>query len=232
MSDLARSSEHIISQGLIDPGPLTFAVIFAGGLLTSLSPCSISLLPITVAYLAGFQNNQNPLSRSFNFCSGIVLALIVLGSISGFLGKIYGQVPSFIPTMVALLAVLMGLNLLGIIRLQLPKGPDPNTWKEKVPAPLAPLASGLAFGLAASPCTTPVLAVLISWVAQSGRPLTGVLLLACFGAGQVLPLFIAGTAAATIPNLLALRAVGHWIPTLSGAILLSTGLLSLLARWI
>ena len=30
---------------------------FAGGLLTSLGPCSLSLLPITLAYLAGFQGD-------------------------------------------------------------------------------------------------------------------------------------------------------------------------------
>jgi cytochrome c-type biogenesis protein len=45
-------------------------------------------------------------------------------------------------------------------------------WTSKVPAPLAPVAAGLAFGLAASPCTTPVLAVLLGWIASTGRPLS------------------------------------------------------------
>ena len=232
MSDLARSSEDLISHGLNNPSPLTFILVFSGGVLTSLGPCSISLLPITVAYLAGFQNQQGPILRSFNFSSGIVLALIVLGSISGLLGKIYGQVPSLIPTLVAILAVLMGLNLLGIFQLALPAGPDPDNWTKRVPAPLAPLAAGLAFGLAASPCTTPVLAVLLGWISQSGSPLIGIGLLAFFGFGQILPLLIAGTAAATIPNLLAMRPLGRFIPPLSGTILLTTGLLTLLSRWV
>ena len=85
---------------------------------------------------------------------------MVLGSISGLLGRIYGQVPALIPTLVAVLAVAMGLNLLGVLRIP-PSGPDPEQWRQKVPAPLAPVAAGLAFGLAASPCTTPVLAVLL-----------------------------------------------------------------------
>jgi cytochrome c-type biogenesis protein len=100
-----------------------------------------------------------------------------------------------------------------------------------VPPALAPLAAGLAFGLAASPCTTPVLAVLLAWIAQSGTPLTGALLLTAFAAGQVMPLLLAGTAAAWAPRLLALRSLGQWVPPISGAVLLLTGCLTLLARW-
>ena len=221
-----------MSQGLVHPGPLTLLLVFFGGLLTSLGPCSLSLLPITIAFLAGFKNNQNPLRNSFNFCSGIVLSLVVLGSISGLLGRIYGQTPLLITKSVALLAILMGINLLGVLKLPLPTGPDPKIWQAKVPTPLAPVAAGLAFGLASSPCTTPVLAVLLGWIANSGSPVIGMLLLTSFGLGQVLPLFIAGTAAASVPNLLALRPIGRWIPPISGTILLTAGLLSLLASWI
>ncbi len=200
--------------------------------MTSLGPCSLSLLPITVAFLAGFKNNQSALRSSFNFCFGIVLSLVILGIFSSLLGKIYGQIPLLVPTLVALLAILMGLNLLGILKIPLPEGPDPEIWQKKVPTPLAPISAGLAFGLASSPCTTPVLAVLLGWIAQSGNPLIGVLLLTSFGFGQVLPLFLAGTAAASVPTLLALRPFGQWIPPFSGAVLLITGLLTLMARWI
>jgi len=231
ISDLARSSEQLISHELISPGLLTILIIFFGGLLTSFGPCNLSLLPITIAFLAGFEADQSPLRRSFNFCSGIVLSLVILGSISGFLGKVYGQIPLFLPTLVSILAILMGLNLIGIFKLPLPEGPDPKVWKEKVPAPLAPIAAGLAFGLASSPCTTPVLAVLLGWIAQKGSPLLGLLLLSAFGFGQVFPLFIAGAAAGSIPNFLALRSFATWIPPLSGTILLITGLSTLLARW-
>ena len=37
-------------------------------------------------------------------------------------------------------------------------------------------------------------------------------LLTAFAAGQVLPLLLAGVAAAWLPRLLALRAVGQWVP--------------------
>ena len=231
LSDLAQNSEQLLNQALAQPGPLTLALVFLGGALTSLGPCSLSLLPVTLAYLAGFEDGRAAWQRSLFFCGGIVGALVLLGSLSGLLGRIYGQVPAFVPTLVAVLAVLMGLNLLGLLRIPLPAGPDPNSWRNNVPAPLAPVAAGLAFGLAASPCTTPVLAVLLGWIAQSGQPMVGVLLLSCFGLGQVLPLLVTGTFAAAVPKLLALRPIGRWVPPISGVVLLTSGVLTLLARW-
>lgn len=238
LADWARSAELLLQQSLAHPGPLTLALVFAGGLLTSLGPCSLSLLPVTLAYLAGFGTNRDlplaaaplPWQRSLSFAGGIVSALVLLGAGSAVLGRLYGSLPSQIPLLVAVVAVLMGLNLLGLLRLPLPAGPDPERWRRLVPAPLAPLAAGLAFGLASTPCTTPVLAVLLAWMAQNGRPLVGMLLLTSFGAGQVLPLLLAGTAAASLPSLLRLRRLGQWIPPISGVVLLTTGSLTLLSR--
>lgn len=207
-------------------------LVFVGGALTSLGPCSLSLLPVTLAYLAGFEGQHSPWQRSFLFCSGIVSALVILGGLSGWLGRIYGQVPNALPTIVAVLAVVMGLNLLGLLRLSLPAGPDPQRWSQHVPTPLAPIAAGLAFGLAASPCTTPVLAVLLGWITTSGSPLIGMVLLTSFGFGQVLPLLLAGSAAASVPGLLALRPIGRWVPPISGMVLIGTGALTLLSQWI
>ena len=231
-SDLARHGEQIINNALNDPTPLTLLLVFTGGLLTSLGPCSLSLLPITVAYLAGFKNKQKPLQKTISFCGGIVVSLVILGSLSGFLGKIYGQLPGFFSIFISLLAIVMGLNLLGLLKFSLPSGPDPEIWTSKVPPSFAPVSAGLAFGLASSPCTTPVLAVLLAWVAKQGNPLSGTIFLASFAIGQIVPLFIAGTFAASIPKLLSLRPIGKWVPPISGVILLSVGLISLLSIWI
>ena len=179
LADWARSADVLLQQSLVTPTPFTLAVVFAGGLLTSLGPCSLSLLPVTLAYLAGFEGErQAPWQRSFAFAGGIVGSLVILGLASGLLGRIYGQI----------------------------------------------------LGLAATPCTTPVLAVLLGWMAQSGRPLVGMVLLTAFGAGQVMPLLLAGTAAASLPKLLSLRALGQWVPPISGVVLVTTGVLTLVAN--
>ena len=229
---MTRHGEQLINNGLNNPTPLAILMVFIGGLLTSFGPCSLSLLPITVAYLAGFKNNQNPLQKTTSFCSGIVISLVVLGSLSGFLGKIYGQLPDFFSIFISFLAILMGLNLLGIFKFSLPSGPDPEIWTNQVPAALAPISAGFAFGLASSPCTTPVLAVLLAWVVKQGNPLSGTIFLGSFAIGQVVPLFVAGTFASSIPKLLSFRPLGKWVPPISGVILLTIGLMSLLSIWI
>ena len=232
LGEWIRGSEDLLRGSLVHPGPTTLALVFLAGLLTSLGPCSLSLLPVTLAYLAGFGGErQPPWTRSVIFAAGIVVALVSLGLVSGLMGRLYGRVPDQIPLLVGVLAVLMGLNLLGLLRIPLPAGPDPERWRSRVPAPLAPLAAGLAFGLAATPCTTPVLAVLLAWMAQSGSPVLGAMMLTCFGAGQVMPLLLAGTAAASLPGLLGLRRIGQWVPPISGAVLLATGSLSLISQW-
>jgi Cytochrome c biogenesis protein len=141
LADWARSSEALLQHSLASPTPTTVGVVFAGGLLTSLGPCSLSLLPVTLAYLAGFggtpgvKPSQAPWQRSLSFAAGIVASLVLLGLVSGLLGRIYGQIPGLIPTVVAVLALLMGLNLLGLLKLPLPAGPDPEIWRRRVPAP-------------------------------------------------------------------------------------------------
>jgi len=238
LAALARWSEGLLQQGLDHPGPSTLLLVFTAGLLTSLGPCNLSLLPVSLAYLAGFGGDGQPSrataaapwQRSLGFCGGVVGALVLLGSASALLGRLYGRTPAALNVAVAVLALLMGLNLLGLLPLRLPAGPDPDRWRQRVPAALGPIAAGLAFGLAASPCTTPVLAVLLAWIGRSGSAALGMLLLACFGAGQVLPLLLAGSLAAALPVLLALRPLSRWIPSLSGALLVALGGLSLVAQ--
>ena len=156
-----------MQNGLNNPGPFTIFLVFSAGLLTSLGPCSLSLLPITIAYIGGTEKNKFKL---ISFSGGVVFSLVSLGALSGFLGKIYGQIPSYYTSFVALIAIIMGLNLLGILKFQLPNGPNLKIIEDKIPSPLAPFAIGTTFGLASSPCITPVLATLLAWVSQAKSP--------------------------------------------------------------
>jgi len=218
-----------MEQGLNHPGPFTIFLIFTAGLLTSLGPCSLSLLPITIAYVGGTKNKKYKL---ISFSAGIITSLITLGALSGFLGKIYGQLPSYFTSCVALIAIIMGLNLLGILKFQLPNGPDLDSLEDKVPSFLAPLVIGIAFGLASSPCITPVLASLLAWVSQAKSPTISVIFLFFFGLGQVAPLIIAGATTENLKHFLEIRKYSQLVPTLSGIFLVSLGVINLLSKWV
>ena len=220
-----------MQQAVSNPNPITFLLIFTAGFLTSLGPCSLSLLPITIAYIGG-SNNKNNEIKILSFCSGVILSLILLGALSGFLGKIYGQVPHIFTTSISIFAILMGLNLLGIIKFQLPNSPNFKFIEEKVPRFLSPLVAGVAFGLASSPCITPVLATLLAWVSQTKNPILSIIFLFFFGLGQVMPLIIAGIATDNLRKLLELRQFSQIIPSLSGFILITLGILNIISNWI
>tara|TARA_Y100001970_G_scaffold196569_1_gene239045 strand:- start:24184 stop:24846 length:663 start_codon:yes stop_codon:yes gene_type:complete len=220
-----------MQQGVNHPGPFTVLLIFSAGLLTSLGPCSLSLLPITVAYIGGSDNKNNKF-KTVSFCSGIISSLVFLGAISGILGKIYGQLPVFFTTSISIFAILMGLNLLGLIKFRLPNSPNFDFIKEKVPSFLAPFITGAAFGLASSPCITPVLATLLAWVSQAKNPLISILFLFFFGLGQVTPLIVVGLTTENLKKLLEFRKYSQIIPTLSGIVLVTLGTLNIISKWI
>ena len=221
-----------MEQGVSNPSPLTIILIFCAGLLTSLGPCSLSLLPITVAYIGGTNNKKSNNLKIFGFCGGVVLSLVFLGAISGFLGRIYGQLPDFFNIFISIFAIAMGLNLLGVLKFQLPNAPSLNFLEEKLPPFLAPLITGTTFGLASSPCITPVLATLLAWVSQSRNPLISIIFLFFFGLGQVTPLIIVGITTESMRKLLELRKYSQVIPFLSGFVLLSLGVLNIISNWI
>ena len=218
-----------MQNSLNNPGPFTIFLVFSAGLLTSLGPCSLSLLPVTIAYIGGTEKNKFKL---ISFAGGVVFSLVALGAASGFLGKIYGQIPSYYSSVVAFIAIIMGLNLLGILKLQLPNGPDLKIIEDHIPSFLAPFAIGTTFGLASSPCITPVLASLLAWVSQAKNPTISIIFLFFFGLGQVSPLIVAGATTENLKNFLELRKFSQIIPTLSGIFLVSLGLLNLFSNWI
>jgi len=220
-----------MEQGVSHPNPLTIILIFSAGLLTSLGPCSLSLLPITIAYIGGTNNKNNNL-KILSFCGGVVISLVFLGAISGLLGRIYGQLPDFFNIFISIFAIAMGLNLLGVLKFQFPNIPSFNFLEKNLPPFLAPLLTGATFGLASSPCITPVLATLLAWVSQTKNPLISIIFLFFFGLGQVTPLIIVGITTESMRKLLEFRKYSQVIPFFSGIFLLSLGILNIISNWI
>lgn len=231
--ELQQFADTLVATQLTHLTWVSIGVIFAAGLLTSLTPCMLSMLPITIGYIGGYET-QSRLSAAVQstwFSLGLATTLAALGILAALLGQVYGQVGVGLPIIVSIVAILMGLNLLEALPIQLPSWGGLDWISKDLPKGVRSYLIGLTFGVVASPCSTPVLATLLFWVAQTKDLILGAALLLSYTAGYVAPLILAGTFTASIKKLLELRQWSGWINPVSGVLLVGFGLFSLLSRF-
>ncbi|MDW7739397.1 MAG: cytochrome c biogenesis protein CcdA [Bacillota bacterium] len=206
---------------------LAVILIFAGGVVTSISPCILSMVPLLVSYISGY--GEGTRSRGFSlslfFVVGMAITFAILGFIAASLGSVFGQIGEVWYYILAAVAIIMGLQLLGVLTLDLPGF-------KKIPLKKAGLGGslimGLLFGLVASPCATPVLAVIITYAAMQGEPLYGSGLLFIYGLGHGIPLLLAGTFTGLARNLPKINRYTQYLSYASGVILIVLGLVLLI----
>ena len=230
--ELAQLSNQLVQTQLTHISWVSIAVILMAGLLTSLTPCMLSMLPITIGYIGGYEteNRGQAALQSMWFSLGLATTLAGLGILASFVGQVYGQIGLGLPIIVSVIAILMGLNLLEALPLQLPAFDTIEWIPKQIPHSLKSYLLGLTFGLVASPCSTPVLATLLAWVSTTGDIVLGGVLLLAYAVGYVAPLVLAGTFTATLKKLLELRRWSSWITPTSGVLLVGFGVFSLLFR--
>ena len=95
--------------------------------------------------------------------------------------------------------MLMGLNLVNVLPVSFP---SLNVDVRDLPVPpvVTAYAAGLTFALAASPCSTPILAAILAFAATQNSPLLGASLLFTYSAGYIAPVIVAATATVRAPK--------------------------------
>ena len=232
--EVSQYANDLVAQQLTGISLLSLGIVWLAGLLTSLTPCMLSMLPIMVGYMGGYEakDRVQSISQAAWFALGLATMLAGLGLLAGVVGRVYGQIGIGLPIIVSVLAILMGLNLLEALPLPLPSSGDWDFLNRGMPLFAKSYLLGLAFGLVASPCSTPVLATLLAWISTTGDPVLGAALLLAYTVGYVFPLVLAGSFTATIKRLLELRRWSGWITPASGILLVGFGVFSLLIRFV
>lgn len=204
---------------------ILFGAAFLGGLISSISPCSLSMLPLIIGYVGGY-SKENPLKTLlqmiiFVIGSGIVFA--VIGGICAFTGKLFVGSPYF-TLIVASIILIMGLKILDVIDFELPviiKEIPQNNFNNEI---LYPLLLGAVFALIGTPCSTPILASIMGFASISAKVSQAVIMLFLFSIGQGLILIIAGFLTSKLKTGKNVYKVSEGILKFSGALLVLVAL--------
>ena len=179
---------------------------FLWGILSILlSPCHLASIPLIIGFIS--QQEQLTTRKAFRislaFALGIFSTIALIGVVTSLLGRMLGDIGRWSNYLVAGIFVLVGLYLLGIIKLDLPGAANAKTRGKGV---WAGFLLGLIFGLALGPCTfaymAPILAIVLA--KSSSSLIYGIPLLMAYGLGHCAVIVFAGTFTRVIENYL------HW----------------------
>ncbi len=210
MLDLVNGMEAYLGASI----PLAIGAAFAGGVLASLTPCVYPMIPIVSTYVGsktlGEKTRFKSFSLSLSYVVGMALVYAGLGVIAAVTGSFFGEI-STNPTayfVVANLIIFLGLNILEVI--PMPTIPAFNLGGTERKGMLGALLVGAASGLVASPCTAPVMGVLLTYVGTQKNVFLGAGLLFTFSLGMGILLVLAGTFSGLLASL---PKSGKWMVT-------------------
>ena len=195
------------------PAMALAAALGWGVLSILLSPCHLASIPLIVGFIGqqGRITMRHAFGTAFLFALGILVTIAVIGVITAAAGRMLGDVGCYANYFVALIFFMVGLHLLGAIRLPLPGAAQPSLKKKGM---LAAFVLGLVFGIALGPCSfaylAPMLAVTFR-LSATNLPY-GILLLLCYGVGHCAVIVLAGTFTEVVQHYL------DWNETSKGAV--------------
>ncbi len=203
----------------------TFGILLIAGLLTAATPCVYPLIPITVSIFGASkaESRGRAFGLSATYVLGICATYSALGLFAALTGRAFGSALSspIVITVLALFLVVLAASMFGAFELQLPSGLQQRLVTIKGAGFLPALGMGLVAGFIAAPCTGPVLAGVLAFVAKTGSAVLGFWMLFAYAFGLGIPFLILGSTGARLPR------GGAWmegVKTVLGIALLATGI--------
>ena len=180
-----RYQEWFAQQDTTNPLVLV-PLAFFGGLIASVSPCILAVLPINLSYIGtrNITSSKDAFIKAGLFVLGNVIILSLFGLVSSFAGAVMVEYRGHINVAVGAIILVMGLGLLGFIKIPLPEiNVDGSNF--------GPFGVGLTYALVSSPCASPVLFAVLAASAASGSQVLSVLTMVSYALGYTIIIFLA-----------------------------------------
>ncbi len=218
-SVLQRLSESIAESGWLSP-----VIALAAGLITSITPCALSQIPLVLGYVGKEASPGKAFRLSLVYALGTAVTFTAFGIAAALLGNLIGNASWWWYLILGILMILMALQMWGIVNI------IPSTYLSAINRRrgyLGALAAGVLGGIFSSPCSTPVLVALLSIASADGEVIKGGMLLLLYSIGCTALAVVLGSSPSLIRKLgqkESFRAVSKALNILLGIIVLAIGL--------
>lgn len=175
--EILRTLGNIISEG----SGLAPVIALAAGVITALTPCSLSQLPLVLAYVGGEASPKRAFRLSAVYSAGLAITFTALGIAAALMGHLIGNAGKIWYLILGVLMILMSLQITGIFNI------IPSTFLSAMNRKrgyAGALIAGILGGVFSSPCSTPVIIVLLSLIAAEGTLIKGALYMLLYALGS------------------------------------------------
>lgn len=172
-------------------------IAFLAGIGTSFTPCMYPMIPITMGILQAQASSSvwSNFILALSYVLGLAMVYASLGYVAATSAIIFGKWaanPWFILFAVFIFLYLAG-SMFGFYEIYLPSFLTKHREVSRGRSFMRSFLLGALSGTVASPCLTPPLAILLTFVAKRGNPLLGFMVLFAFALGMGLLLLLVGT---------------------------------------
>lgn len=204
--------------------PMVLLLSLLAGVVTSVCPCNLSMVPILLGYLGarGEMGGARGFRLSLAFVGGTAITYVAMGMVAGLVGGLFGVGRQALQVGAALVCVAAGLTMLEVFTLP---GLSLGRWLPDAGKArgLGAVTLGAAAAVAGSQCATPVLLVIVTYTLAQGKVLAGALLLLAYTFGRGVPFLVLGTATGAVKAAPWLAKHSAAVQKAAGVVLIVTG---------
>src|SRR5690625_581484 len=173
-------------------------IAFGAGFLSFISPCVLPLYPAFLSYITGMSVNEisdeskklnkNSLIHTIFFLLGFSSVFVMLGFSTSLIAEFLIKHQNLIRQIGAILIVFFGLVIVGVLNFEFLMKDRKITFKNRHAGFFGSLVIGLACSVGWTPCTGPILVIVLSLAAT--HPNLGMAMMISYALGFSIPFFL------------------------------------------
>lgn len=206
---------------------MSYIIAFLEGLITFISPCLLPMLPIYITYFAGGgeRSTMKTITRAFGFVLGFTAVFVSMGALASTVGTFLVKYKTAVNIVSGLIVIFLGLNFIGIFKLNIFKGQIKSLNTENMNF-FSAFLFGVIFSVGWTPCVGAFLGSALMMASGSGTVLKGVTMLLCYSLGLGVPFMISAILIDNLKSAFAfIKKHYNIINIISGCLLVIVGIL-------